>query len=237
VTGAAGKTGLAVVGALVAKGEGVRALVRRKEVFHRLRDMGAREVVVGDMRDPEFMAGAAAGARAEIVREKGTNRAAFLRGEVDKYTWVAEGSSYILSDVLAALLDAQLDKFDEIQARRARVVARYREGLAGWARANGVRLPPEDAERTSNHHLFALLLPDEKSRDACLEALRAAGVQASFHYVPLHSAPHGRALGLDGADFPVTDRVARTLLRLPLHPLLTGEEVERVLDAVRAFRP
>ncbi len=176
-------------------------------------------------------------ARAEIAREKGTNRAAFLRGEVDKYTWVAEGSSYILSDVLAALLDAQLDKLEEIQARRARVVARYREGLADWARAAGVRLPAEDAERQGNHHLFALRLPDEKSRDACLDTLRAAGVQASFHYVPLHSAPHGRALGLDTLELPVTDRVARTLLRLPLHPLLTDDEVDRVLDAVRAFRP
>ena len=156
---------------------------------------------------------------------------------MDKYTWVSEGSSYILSDVLAALLDAQLDKFDEIQARRARVVARYREGLADWARASGVVLPGEDGERQGNHHLFALRLPDEKSRDACLDTLRAAGVLASFHYVPLHSAPQGRALGLDREELPVTDRVARTLLRLPLHPLLTDEEVDRVLDAVRAFRP
>lgn len=183
------------------------------------------------------IAGEAAAARAEVIREKGTNRGAFLRGEVDKYTWVAEGSSYILADVLAALLDAQLDKFDEIQARRARVVARYRAGLGDWARSSGVRLPIEDPERTSNHHLFALLFPDEKSRDAGLDALRRAGVQASFHYVPLHTAPHGRALGLDVLELPVTDRVARTLLRLPLHPLLTDEEVDRVLDAVRAFRP
>ncbi len=200
--------------------------------FHETKNITCGEGGALVLKDP------AVAARAEIVREKGTNRAAFLRGEVDKYTWVAEGSSYILSDLLAAVLDAQLDRFDEIQARRAGVEARYREGLADWARTTGVRLPPPDgAERAGNHHLFALLLPDEKSRDACLDTLRAAGIQASFHYVPLHSAPHGRALGLDAFELPVTDRVARTLLRLPVHPLLTDEEVDRVLDAVRAFRP
>jgi dTDP-4-amino-4,6-dideoxygalactose transaminase len=171
-------------------------------------------------------------ARAEVMREKGTNRAAFLRGEVDKYTWVAEGSSYILSDVLAALLDAQLDKLAEIQARRARIVARYREGLAAWAAERGVRLPAELPDREPNHHLFYLLFPDETARDACLGALRARGVMASFHYVPLHSAPHGRRLGAADLSLPVTDRVASGLLRLPLHPLLSEADVERVVDSV-----
>jgi dTDP-4-amino-4,6-dideoxygalactose transaminase len=172
-------------------------------------------------------------ARAEIIREKGTNRSAFLRGEVDKYTWVREGSSYILSDVLAALLDAQLDKFAEIQARRAKASARYRAGLETWARSRGVRLGPAAApERQSNHHIFYLLFPNEASRDACLQSLRGQGVMASFHYVPLHSSPQGRALGLDGRDLPVTERVAGTLLRLPLHPLLADEDVDRVIAAV-----
>jgi dTDP-4-amino-4,6-dideoxygalactose transaminase len=199
--------------------------------FHETKNITCGEGGALVMTDPE------ATRRAEVMREKGTNRSAFLRGEVDRYTWVAEGSSYILSDVLAALLDAQLDRFDEIQARRARVVGRYREGLAAWAEESGVRLLLEDAKRTTNHHLFVMLLPDEKSRNACLDALRAVGVQASFHYVPLHSAPHGQALGQDRQDLPVTDRVARTLVRLPLHPLLTDDEVGRVLDAVRAFQP
>jgi dTDP-4-amino-4,6-dideoxygalactose transaminase len=171
-------------------------------------------------------------ARAEIIREKGTNRSAFLRGEVDKYTWVTEGSSYILSDILAALLDAQLDKFAEIQARRAKASARYRAGLETWARSRGVRLPAPAPERQSNHHIFYLLFPDEASRDACLQSLRGQGIMASFHYVPLHSSPQGRALGLDGRDLPVTERVAGTLLRLPLHPLLAGEDVDRVIAAV-----
>jgi dTDP-4-amino-4,6-dideoxygalactose transaminase len=170
--------------------------------------------------------------RAEIIREKGTNRAAFIRGEVDRYTWVAEGSSYVLSDVLAAILDAQLDKLPEVAARRAAVVARYRAGLESWATRTGVRLPPELPDREPNHHVFPLLYPDGAARDAALASLRERGVMASFHYVPLHSAPQGRAIG--AADhLPVTDRVAATLLRLPLHPLLDEADVDYVIDCVR----
>jgi dTDP-4-amino-4,6-dideoxygalactose transaminase len=194
--------------------------------FHETKNVTCGEggaLVVGD---PELAR------RAEIAREKGTNRAAFFRGEVDKYTWVAEGSSYVLSDVLAALLDAQLDKLEEIQRRRAAIVARYREELAPWAADRGVRLPPELPERGPNHHIFFLLYPDAPARDAALRSLRARGVLATFHYVPLHSAPHARRLGVD-AELPVTDRVAATLLRLPLHPLLGQGDVDRVIAAVR----
>jgi len=172
-------------------------------------------------------------ARAEIIREKGTNRSAFLRGEVDRYTWVAEGSSYVLSDILAAILDAQLDKHEEIHARRARVAERYRTGLADWARSRGVRLPGENPERRTNHHIFHLLFPDEKSRDSCLSFLRSCGIMAAFHYVPLHSSPFGISLPESRGGFPVSDRISRTLLRLPLHPLLTEETVARVVEAVR----
>jgi len=174
--------------------------------------------------------------QAEVIREKGTNRGAFLRGEVDKYTWVAEGSSYVLSDVLGAMLDAQLDKLDEIQARRARVVARYREELGAWAEAHRARLPPTDGARRSNDHLFYVLLPDEETRDRCLAGLRARGVMATFHYVPLHSSPFGRRLGAAG-ELPVTDRVARALLRLPLHPRLSEADVDRVVGALKQALP
>jgi len=174
-------------------------------------------------------------ARAEIIREKGTNRGAFLRGEVARYTWVAEGSSYVLSDLLAAVLDAQLDKLLEIQARRAAVVARYREGLAGWAAARGIRLPAELPDRESNHHIFYLLFPDQPSRDACLAFLKTRGIMAAFHYVPLHSAPQGRRLA-PGLSLPVTDRISAGLLRLPLHPLLGDGQVDRVIEAVQESR-
>jgi dTDP-4-amino-4,6-dideoxygalactose transaminase len=170
--------------------------------------------------------------RAEIIREKGTNRAAFLRGEVDKYTWVAEGSSYVLSDVLAAILDAQLDKQERIESRRAAIAARYREGLRRWAEAEGVLLPAVSPERRTNNHIFHLMFPSEAARDARLRDLREAGVMATFHYVPLHSSPFGRTLPGTRGGFPVSERVAGRLLRLPIHPLLDDAGVERVIEAV-----
>jgi dTDP-4-amino-4,6-dideoxygalactose transaminase len=174
--------------------------------------------------------------RAEIVREKGTNRSAFFRGEVDKYTWVAEGSSYILSDVLAAILEVQLEKFEEIQARRKAVAAAYTQGLADWAARNGVRLQGDAPDRVANFHIFYLLFPEEAARDDALAHLKSRGVQATFHYVPLHSSPHGRRIDPDPHALPVTDRVAGTLLRLPLHPLLSSSDVDRVIAAVRECR-
>jgi dTDP-4-amino-4,6-dideoxygalactose transaminase len=195
--------------------------------FHETKNVSCGEGGAIAIADPELAK------RAEIAREKGTNRAAFFRGEVDKYTWVAEGSSYVQSDVLAAILDAQLDKLGEIQARRAAAAARYRAGLAEWAAARGVRLPAVLPEREPNHHIFYLLYPDSERRDRALAALRKGGVMATFHYVPLHSSPQGRSLGAQ-PELPVTERVASTLLRLPLHPRLSDADVDRVIDAVRA---
>ena len=173
--------------------------------------------------------------RAEIIREKGTNRSAFLRGEVDKYTWVAEGSSYVLSDVLAALLDAQLERIDEIQAERGRVERTYRERLAGWAERAGVRLFTVPPEREANHHIFWLLFPTGVARDRAMDELRARGIQATFHYVPLHSSPMGATLARQAGALPVADSVASRLLRLPMHPLLTDDEVARVVEAVSSL--
>ncbi len=195
--------------------------------FHESKNITCGEGGALAMGDPELVR------RAEIIREKGTNRSAFLRGEVDKYTWVAEGSSYILSDVLAAILEAQLDKVREVEARRAEVTARYRAGLAEWAGATGVRLPSELPDRETNHHIFHLLYPDGASRDQALSILRERGVMASFHYIPLHTAPHGKTLGSDGLSLPVTDRVASTLLRLPLHARLSEDDIDYVIEAVR----
>ncbi|HEY7409220.1 MAG TPA: dTDP-4-amino-4,6-dideoxygalactose transaminase [Vicinamibacteria bacterium] len=195
--------------------------------FHATKNVTCGEGGAMATSDPELAA------RAEIVREKGTNRGAFMRGEVQKYTWVAEGSSYVLSEILAAVLDAQLDKAEAIQSRRAAVSARYRAELAAWAERHGVRLPAAPPGREDPHHIFPMLFPDEAARDRAMDHLHAAGVGAAFHYVPLHSSPFGRSLGVSD-PLPVTERVSRTLLRLPLHPGLGAEEVDRVVAAVRA---
>src|SRR5262245_17494315 len=128
--------------------------------FHETKNITCGEGGALSVKDPELAA------RAEIIREKGTNRSAFLRGEVDKYTWVAEGSSYVLSELLSALLDAQLDKLEEIQRRRADVCRRYREGLSDWAARHEVRLPLLQPQQSWSHHIFYLLYPDGASRDA-----------------------------------------------------------------------
>jgi dTDP-4-amino-4,6-dideoxygalactose transaminase len=175
--------------------------------------------------------------KAEIIREKGTNRSAFFRGEVDKYSWVAEGSSYVLSEVLGAILDGQLDKFEEIQRRRASVCERYAAGLGSWADDQGVDLPRVFPERQSAHHIFFLLYPHEAGRNRALADLKAAGIGASFHYVPLHSAPQAKAIDPMPSALPVTDSISGRLLRLPLHPLLTDAEIERVISRVRLGRP
>ena len=194
--------------------------------FHETKNVTCGEGGALAVADP------AVAARAEIIREKGTNRSAFLRGEVDKYTWVDEGSSYIISDVLAAILDAQLDKLPEIQRRRRRVTRRYRERLAGWAARTGVKMQAELPDRQTNDHLFALILPDGGRRDAFLAFLKARGIGATFHYVPLHSSPFWQRYAGESPSLPVTDRVAAGLVRLPLHPGLTEEDLDRVVSAV-----
>jgi dTDP-4-amino-4,6-dideoxygalactose transaminase len=198
--------------------------------FHETKNITCGEGGALILKDPEVVR------RAEMIREKGTNRQAFLRGEVDRYTWVAEGSSYVLADVLAAILDAQLDKLEEIQRRRLGILARYRAELGDWARARDVRLQAPLPERQENAHLFFMLLPSPEARDGAIDQLREAGVQAAFHFVPLHTAPHSERAGIPRASLPVTERVAATLLRLPLHPGMTEEDVGRVVEAVRGLR-
>jgi dTDP-4-amino-4,6-dideoxygalactose transaminase len=195
--------------------------------FHETKNITCGEGGALAVRDPEVAR------RAEVIREKGTNRASFMRGEAQKYTWMAEGSSYVLSDLLAAVLDAQLDKLPRLQQRRREVATRYREGLAHWAARNGARLPVVPPDREGNEHIFYVLLPDEDARSRCLDRLRADGIMAAFHYLPLHRSPFGGQLGQGDLELPVTERVAATLLRLPLHANLTDGDVDRVIDGVQ----
>ena len=174
--------------------------------------------------------------RAEILREKGTNRNRFFRGMVDKYTWVDIGSSYLPSDVLAALLYSQLERHDAIQARRRRIWQTYLSSLEDWAQENDVRLPHVPAECEPAYHLFYLLLPSLEQRTAFIAHLRERGVTAVFHYVPLHLSAMGLKFGFKPGDCPVTERVSDCLVRLPFYFDLNPADQQRVIDAVRSFK-
>ncbi len=169
--------------------------------------------------------------RVEIVREKGTNRTAFFRGEVDKYTWVSPGSSYIQSDILAALLEVQLQKREEIKAKRGHVWKAYYEALKPLAEDGTVRLPVVPEYAQPNHHIFFFRTNTPEQRDGLLGALKARGIQATFHYVPLHSSPFGRnTLGCTD-ELPITQHCSETLIRLPVYPQL-AERAEEIAEAV-----
>lgn len=181
------------------------------------------------INDPQFRE------RAEIVREKGTNRSKFLRGAVDKYSWVDQGSSYLPSDLLAALLMAQFDRFDVIQERRHRVWSAYADALPTWADRVGAQLMTVPERCGHPAHLFYLLLPSPADQTAFIRHLGAQDIVAPFHYQPLHSSEAGVRLGRAPAECPVTDRVASTLVRLPLHAGMTDDDIQRVVEAVGQY--
>jgi len=166
---------------------------------------------------------------AEIIREKGTNRSKFFRGLVDKYTWVSVGSSYLPSDLLAAYLYAQLEAADTIISLRKNAYDKYVKALTPLAEKGYFQMPGITAGAEHNGHIFYVLLPTGKKRDEVLAYLRANGVGASFHYIPLHSAPQGIKHGSDPEALPVTKSVSERLLRLPLFSDITAEEQDYVL--------
>jgi dTDP-4-amino-4,6-dideoxygalactose transaminase len=174
--------------------------------------------------------------RAEILREKGTNRTKFFRGEIDKYTWVDEGSSYLPSDLLAAFLLAQLEHRHQIQAMRRHIWETYAREFASWAQTNGVRLPFVPAECEQSYHMFYLIMPSFESRQALIAHLAGFGILAVFHYLPLHLSPMGLRFGGRGGDCPVAEHLADRLLRLPFYTGMSDFEQAQVIDAVRAFR-
>ncbi|MEU6083137.1 dTDP-4-amino-4,6-dideoxygalactose transaminase [Streptomyces sp. NPDC047108] len=175
--------------------------------------------------------------RATIIRDRGTNRQQYFHGRVDKYRWVDLGSSYILPEMLAALLAAQLEEYDTIQKRRHAVWNLYHARLAEWASDQGVELPTVPDDRTHSAHLYHLLTPSEDDRVALLAHLAEHGVQATFHFQPLHTSPAGVRYGRPApGGCPVTERVADRLVRLPLHTELSDAQAERVVDALLSFR-
>ena len=174
--------------------------------------------------------------RAEIIREKGTDRSRFYRGQIDKYTWIDIGSSYVPSDLLAALLLGQLEKRHLIQDRRRRIWDRYLSGLAGWAADNDVRMPFVPAECNQAFHMFYLRLPSLEERQRFIAYLAKREIMAVFHYLPLHLSTMGLRFGGRPGDCPVTERVADTLVRLPFYTGLSDEDQDRVIEAVSEYR-
>jgi dTDP-4-amino-4,6-dideoxygalactose transaminase len=173
--------------------------------------------------------------RAEIIREKGTNRSRFFRGQVDKYSWVDVGSSYLMSDVLAAFLYGQLECADKIQAKRRRVWETYDRQLASWAHEQGVRTPIIPAHCEHTYHMYYLLLPSLEARQALIKHLRQRGILSVFHYLPLHLSDMGRKFGGQVGDCPITESLSDRLLRLPFYNDLSESDLSAVIDAVREF--
>jgi dTDP-4-amino-4,6-dideoxygalactose transaminase len=178
--------------------------------------------------------------RAEIIRDKGTNRRQFFRGQVDKYTWVDVGSSYVPSEICCAFLYAQLEMMDAITERRRKIYRYYEEHLRPLEKEGLLRLPQLPDECTPNYHLFYVLLPDLATRQAALEDLNRNGVNAVFHYVPLHTSPMGAQWGRCAGSLPITEDVSDRLIRLPFYHDLSEAQQERVVaglaNALRVAR-
>jgi dTDP-4-amino-4,6-dideoxygalactose transaminase len=174
--------------------------------------------------------------RALVIREKGTNRSRFFRGEVDKYTWVDLGSSYLPSDLLAAFLYAQLEARETIQQKRRRVWNRYQESLAGWAESSDVRLPVIPPECEQSYHMFYMLLPSIEHRDSLISQLKEQSILSVFHYTPLHLSEAGLKYAAGPSNCPVTEEVSGRLLRLPFYNDLSESEQGQVIGAVTNSR-
>lgn len=173
--------------------------------------------------------------RAEILREKGTNRSRFFRGQVDKYTWVDVGSSYVLSDMLAGFLCAQLEVSGEIQSARRAVWERYDETLLGWAHSGGVRAPVIPAHCEQAYHMYYLLMPSLETRTRFISYLKERGILSVFHYLPLHLSDMGQKFGGQPGDCPVTEDLSDRLVRLPFYTTLTSDDQARVIEEILAF--
>jgi dTDP-4-amino-4,6-dideoxygalactose transaminase len=196
--------------------------------FHETKNFISGEGGALLVNDPAYVG------RAEILREKGTNRSSFLRGEVDKYTWVDLGSSFLPSDIIAAFLWAQFENADSLQARRRAIWEHYHDGFQSLERDGLVRRPiiPDGCDH--NAHLYYLLLPNSEARNRLIASLRDREIYAPFHYVPLHSAPAGLKFARTHGTLAVTEDIAGRLLRMPLWHAMTNEP-DQVIEAVHSL--
>ncbi|MDB2476132.1 dTDP-4-amino-4,6-dideoxygalactose transaminase [Paracoccaceae bacterium] len=173
--------------------------------------------------------------RAEIIREKGTNRKDFMRGTANKYTWVDIGSSYLPSELTAAFLYSQLCKLDQIQQKRTQSYNRYMDAFKQIENNGHVTLPKVNSESRGNHHIFYLRLHSEFQRTDFIHHMEEAGISTPFHYVPLHSSPAGKKYGKTPDALPVTDKVSTSLVRLPMHYTLANHEIDKVINCVNEY--
>ncbi len=198
--------------------------------FHETKNITCGEGGALIVNDPDYAP------RAEVLREKGTDRSRFMRGEVDKYSWIDVGSSWVLSDILAALLMAQLDRRAEIQSKRMAIWSRYHEELKDWAYENGVVTPVVPEAASNAAHLYHLRFDSIEVRDRFMSTLRPVA-STVFHYQSLHLSEVGRRLGGQVGQCPVTEDASNTLVRLPLFPGLGSDDQSRIIDAIRSFEP
>jgi dTDP-4-amino-4,6-dideoxygalactose transaminase len=173
--------------------------------------------------------------RAEIIREKGTNRSRFFRGQVDKYSWVEIGSSYVMSDVLAAFLYAQLEVWQTIQSCRQRIWKYYDLHLRDWARERGIGCPVVPAHCEQSYHMYYLIMPSLEERQAFISFLKSRHILGVFHYVPLHVSPMGEKMGGRLGDCPITEDRSDRLVRLPFYNSLSPDDQDQVIRAILEF--
>jgi dTDP-4-amino-4,6-dideoxygalactose transaminase len=197
--------------------------------FHETKNVICGEGGALVINDPRYVE------RAEILREKGTNRSRFYRGQVDKYTWVDIGSSYLPSDILAAFLYAQFERYEWIQSRRCLIWNRYRQGLQDWAAERGVQLPCVPPSCEHSYHMFYLVMPSLAERQGLIEHLKRRGILSVFHYLPLHLSAMGLQFGGKPGQCPVTERISDRLLRLPFYNDFTADEQDEVIETIRTF--
>jgi dTDP-4-amino-4,6-dideoxygalactose transaminase len=199
--------------------------------FHETKNITCGEGGALLINDPRYIE------RAEIIREKGTNRSRFFRGQVDKYTWADVGSSYLPSDILSAFLFAQLESWKDIQAKRKRLWEYYDLHLRSWADQFGVRQPfiPQTCEQP--YHMYYLLLPSLDARQALIAYLKAQKINSVFHYLPLHLSEMGQKMGGKPGDCSVTERISDCLVRLPFHNQLTEDDQRIVVETIQGFNP
>ena len=197
--------------------------------FHETKNLTCGEGGALLINDPSYIE------RAEIIREKGTDRSRFFRGQVDKYTWVDVGSSYLPSDMLAAFLYAQIEARERIQAKRQWIWKYYDEHLKDWAEQSGVKRPTVPAHCEQPAHMYYLLTPSLEKRQAFISHLSQHDINSVFHYQPLHVSTMGLRFGGKAGDCPVTEDISDRLVRLPFYNDLTEEEQSFVVDKIKGF--